>query len=312
MKILIIGGTSFIGPCVIRELLRDSHELTVFSRGRTQCPLPETVTRLIGDRRTLTTHRDTLRQCRPDVVIDTMILTENDAADCCEIFRGYANRLVMISSQDVYRAYGIINGSEAGDIDNRPITEDSPLRSALYPYRRPDTDPSSHLYQYDKIPAEQLVLSETNLEGIVVRLPMVYGPGDRQHRCQAFLKQMADAQPVIPVEEAEAHWRGARGYVDDIAHAIAMTAVRPALPSRVYNVAEADAFSTVEWIRMFGDAFGWQGRITITPPDSDTSISPDSLQHLIVSSDRIRRELAYVEPTSRPERLKRTIEWELL
>ncbi len=312
MKILIIGGTSFIGPCVIRELLRDSHELTVFSRGQTQCPLPESVTHLIGDRRTLKNHRDTLRQCRPDVVIDTMILTENDAADCCEVFRGSAKRLVMISSQDVYRAYGIINGSESGDIDNRPITEDAPLRSTPYPYRQPDTDPSSPLYHYDKIPAERAVLATPDLEGVVLRLPMVYGPGDRQHRCQGFLRQMAQAQPVISLDEAEAHWRGARGYVEDIAHAIAMTAVMPSLPNRIYNVAETEAFSTAEWIRMLGDAFGWQGQVTLTPPPPGTSVSPDSIQHLIVSSDRIRRDLGYTEPTDRSERLKRTIEWELL
>ena len=311
MKILIIGGTSFMGPCVIRELLAHHHDLTVFSRGRTPCQFPENVLRLYGDRRTLADHRDALIAGRPDVVIDTMILTKKDAADCCDVFRGYAKRLVMISSQDVYRAYGIINGSESGDIDNRPITEDSPLRSTMYPYRRPDTDPSSHLYHYDKIPAERVVLAEPDLEGVVLRLPMVYGPGDRQHRCQGFLKLMAVAQPAIPLDEADAQWRGARGYVEDIAHAIAMTAVTSVLPHRVYNVAESETFSTVEWIRMLGDAYGWKGQINLTPPTSGTPVSPDSIQHLIVSSDRIRHDLGYTEPTIRSERLRRTIECEL-
>ena len=50
MKILVIGGTNFIGPCVVRQLLKMGHEVTVFNRGQTQTELPEDVKWIKGDR----------------------------------------------------------------------------------------------------------------------------------------------------------------------------------------------------------------------------------------------------------------------
>ena len=50
MRVLVIGGTNFIGPHVVRALLAAGHEVTVFNRGKTDADLPAAVTRLTGDR----------------------------------------------------------------------------------------------------------------------------------------------------------------------------------------------------------------------------------------------------------------------
>ncbi len=62
--------------------------------------------------------------------------TEADATGLVEAFRGLARRTVVISSADVYRAYGRFIGTESGPIEPTPLTEDSPLRTALFPYRK--------------------------------------------------------------------------------------------------------------------------------------------------------------------------------
>lgn len=49
MRILVIGGTNFIGPHVVRRLVEDDHEVTVFNRGRTESELPRVARHVRGD-----------------------------------------------------------------------------------------------------------------------------------------------------------------------------------------------------------------------------------------------------------------------
>ena len=53
MKILVIGGTNFIGPPVVRRLHAMGHEVTLFHRGKTTANLPKEVNYIQGDRKNL-------------------------------------------------------------------------------------------------------------------------------------------------------------------------------------------------------------------------------------------------------------------
>ena len=50
MRVLIVGGTSFVGRAVAFAALEKGHEVTVINRGQTPSDLPDVVTRLVGDR----------------------------------------------------------------------------------------------------------------------------------------------------------------------------------------------------------------------------------------------------------------------
>ena len=135
MRILIVGGTNFIGPPLVRQLVDRGHEVVVFHRGQTRAELPASVQHLVGDRHQLADHRDAFRRLGPEVVVDMIAYTEDDARGLVETFRGLARRLVVLSSGDVYRAYGRMLGTEPGPIEPTPLAEDAPLRSVLFPYR---------------------------------------------------------------------------------------------------------------------------------------------------------------------------------
>src|SRR5262249_10284904 len=94
---------------------------------------------------------------------------------------------------------------------------------------------------YEKILVEQVVTGDTGLPATVLRLPMVYGPGDEQHRLAPYLKRMMDGGEVILLDEGMARWRCLRGYVEEVAAAIALAVTSPAAAGRVYNVAEPTA-----------------------------------------------------------------------
>src|SRR5207245_5809173 len=128
-------------------------------------------------------------------------MTEADARSLGQTFTGIARRVVVASSVDVYRAYDVLRAKEPGPPDPVPLTEDSPLRGQIYPYRgetlREPDDPARWLDDYDKILVERVVLGEPRLPGTVLRLPMVYGPGDYQHRIFAHPTRMDDRRPAI-------------------------------------------------------------------------------------------------------------------
>jgi hypothetical protein len=82
-----------------------------------------------------------------------------------EIFRGVAERVVVASSIDVYRACGVLHGSEEGPLEPMPLTEDSPLRTRLQTYPAAQVKLLKKLFgwiddEYDKIPVERAILGD--------------------------------------------------------------------------------------------------------------------------------------------------------
>lgn len=309
MRVLVLGGTAFIGPAVVHALAESGHEVALFHRGKTRCDFPFDVLEFLGDRAALEDHAGDLRDFTPDAVVDMMLLTEDDAKRLLEVFRGVAGRVVAVSSMDVYRAYGVLNGKEPGGPDPAPLTEDAPLRTVLYPYR----GMSERLRDYDKILVERVILGDGDLPGAVLRLPMVYGPRDYQHRLYPYLKRMDDGRPAVILSDALASWTTTRAYVEDAGRAVALAAEHPAALGRVYNVGEAAPLTELEWAQRIAAAADWEGRFHVAAESAlPESLRPgmNTAQSLAADTSRIRDELGYSEVVEHEEGLRRTVEWE--
>lgn len=315
MRIVVIGGTRFMGPWVVRRLVDAGHEVTLVHRGRTEAELPENVRHRHAERAELP--RLAAELGAPDVVLDMFAMTERDARTVAAAFTGRAGRLVAISSMDVYRAFGVLIGTEPGPPQAMPLTEESAVRDRLYPYRseprRAPDDPQQWRDDYDKILVERVVLGEPRLPGTVLRLPVVYGPGDYQHRLYPYLHRMDDDRAAIPLDRGAAGWRTARGYVENVAAAIALATTDGRAAGRTYNVGEPEALREEDWVRAIGKAAGWAGEVvTVDAPELRGAAfgSADTVQDLVADSSRIRGELGYAEPVPRDEALARTVAWE--
>ena len=313
MRILIIGGTRFIGPHVVRRLAEMGHEVTVFHRGETRAELPEGVEEIYGDRRDLASFAADFKTTAPDVVLDMIAFTEEDARSLVGVFKGVARRVVVVSSADVYGAYGRLLRLETGAPAALPLNEDAPLRANLYPYRAQAVGPDDFKYHYEKILVERVVMSDDELPGTVLRLPAVYGPGDQQHRLFGYVKRMDDHRPFIMLGEAQARWRWTRGYVENVADAIALALTNDSAAGRVYNVGEREALTEADWVRSIGRAAGWNGdvlTVSVDPLPEHLATNADYAHHLFTDTSRLRAELGYDERVTLAEALRRTIEWE--
>jgi nucleoside-diphosphate-sugar epimerase len=318
MRVLVIGGTGFIGVHVLRELDRRGHEVTVYHRGVHEPDVPAGVRHVRSELAAIPVvdFPAELRGATFDAVVHMVPIGEEDARAAVDVFRGCAGRLVAVSSADVYGAYGRLIGKDseaAAEAGGEPLDEEAPLRHSLYPYGRSVPSPwGGVLRDYEKILVERAVLGERELPGIVLRLPAVYGPGDRQRRFWPWVRRMHEGRPVIVLGARQARWRWTHGYVENVAAAIALAATDGRALGRTYNVGEAETPSVAERVRALGAAAGWDGRVAVVP---DERLPPQLREpfpptvDLALDTTRLRRELGYEEPVGYEEGLARTVAW---
>ena len=318
MKILLIGGNGFLGRPVAERLSEAGHEIVVLHRGNRRCDLPSSVRLMISDAEQLSRHCEALAHLAPDVVVNFILSSGRQAQEMMNALRGIAGRVVAISSMDVYRACGVLHLTESGPLQPVPLTEESELRTKPA-YSSAQMEMGKKIFSwmtddYDKVPVERIVMSDPEVPGTVLRLPMVYGPGDPLHRFLPIVKRIRDGRRKIILQNGCASWRGPKGYIENVVQAIALAAISPRATGRIYNVAEADALTELEWARHLAKEMNWDGEFVVLPKDRVPAHLLDDgnrAQHWVASSERIRQELGYEEKIPRVEAVRRTIQWEL-
>jgi nucleoside-diphosphate-sugar epimerase len=318
MRVLVIGGTGFIGRHILRRLLAHGHQVTVFCRGSVVAGVPEDVRVIVGDRNRLESSAAAFGDLRPDVVVDVIAFTEEQAKGLMATFSRIAKRIVVLSSGDVYLATDLLFRRIQGAVDPTPLNELSPLRDRLFPYRGVPVPPIERFSwdDYDKVLVERNVMANPELPATILRLPMVYGPGDydgQKRRFWPYLKRMDDGRPAIILDQRTARWRAPWGYVEDVAEGVGLAVEKDRAAGQVYNVGEADGLDLQGWVRELSAVVGWRGRIMVVDEQCPAPNLPRSLnldQNLDMDTTKIRSDLNYHETMSRRETLERTVTWD--
>src|SRR5690606_8804199 len=134
MRVLVIGGTLFLGRRVVERLHARGDEVLLVHRSRSEPADWLPVEHLLSDRHDLAQHRDRIRDFAPDAVVDSCALTGAGVDAVLPVLPEVPT--VVLSSQDVYQAHAALL---AGRCDSPvPLTEDSELRHNRYPYRGAD------------------------------------------------------------------------------------------------------------------------------------------------------------------------------
>lgn len=313
-RIMVLGAGGFIGPAVVRRAIAQGHEVIAVSRRGAAVAAEAKALRL--DRKDSDAVAACVRAHRPRAIIDLLAYTTEDSLPLFAKLEGQGARYVMASSGDVYRQYDLLHRRDVGD-PLPDLTEEAPLRTRPYPYRsdppRAAADPDAWMDKYDKIPIERALAARRDLSWSILRLPMVYGPGDRNRRFSWALGPMLSGAGALKVDAEWAAWRTSLGFVDDVAEALVLAAVHPKADDRIVNVGPQEVISNQAWAQRLAAALQWKGELQLVTRKDAPEPARRRLDQLDLSvpfalnSNAIREAVGYSEVTSWQDALAATI-----
>ena len=302
MRVLIVGGTRFIGRRIAAELMARGDDVIVVHRGESEPAELGGCTHLHADRSALAGRSGQLRALRPDAVIDTRAMTKADAEAALPHLPDA--HLVLLSSIDVYRAYELLLAGQGGE--PVPLTEESPVRQGRYPLRGLLPGLGDN---YDKLDVEPDYLARG---GTILRLAMIYGEHDGQRREEFILRRVRAGRRRIPVGPGTS--LDTRCYVGDVAAAVLAALDRPAAAAgQVFNVGDPATDTVRVYAGRILAAAGHEAEL-VTVPDR---VVPDDLeatrsipQHFLIDSRKAVTLLGW-RPTDPAETVPVSVRWHL-
>jgi nucleoside-diphosphate-sugar epimerase len=188
MKVLVLGGTRFVGKRVVHLLANEGHEVTVASRGKTMVSFPSNVRRMKLDRASRDSMAAALQNSQWDIVYDQICFYADDAASAVEVLAGKTGRYILCSSAAVYT-----NPLDAGEDAFDPSK-----------YFIRTVDRSNTSYAEGKRQAEAVIFQRANFPAAAVRFPLILGPDDYTKRLSTQVQRIANNDPVnVKNPEAE-------------------------------------------------------------------------------------------------------------
>jgi len=168
LRILILGGTGFIGPHQVRAALERGHEVTLFNRGRTNAQMFPEVEKLRGDRNG---DLEALSGRSWDVVIDNSTARPDWVTLSAEQLRESVDRYYYVSSRSAYASYTTV-----------PMTAAEPT----FTYETAGVDPGTARddlpYGLAKAESERAAMEAFPDRTGVFRPGLIIGPGDPTDR----------------------------------------------------------------------------------------------------------------------------------
>lgn len=235
MKILVLGGTSFVGRTIVEDLLAHGHEPTVFNRGRTGTDLFPGLERLLGDRDV--DHYEALTGRSWDAVIDVCGYIPRHVEQALGALEDRFGRYVFISSGMVYDHMALTGA----------ITESSPR---LPPRQGPgglDDDSYGPL----KVACEDALSAQLGERLSIVRPGWVVGPHEKAGLLTYWVRRAAGTHPIAvpdrldrPVQVID---------VRDLARLVVLL-VEHDQPGPFNAVGPTPGVSFVELVKTCGDA----------------------------------------------------------
>lgn len=188
MKILVMGGTRFMGVHLVKALINDGHQVTIATRGKAKVTFDDRVRHIIVDRSNREEMSEIFRGQSYDVICDNIAYCSNDVRNLLEAIK--CERYILISSASVYPVLGIDTVEE----DFNPILHSLVwCERADYPYDEVKRQAECALFQkFSEIPA------------VAVRFPYVLGEDDYTKRLYFYVEHILNDIPMhVDNPEAE-------------------------------------------------------------------------------------------------------------
>lgn len=304
MKVVVIGGTKFVGPAAVDRLVGYGHEVAVAHSGAHEHPAVDAVEHLHGDREALLFRGGPVDAWRPDAVVDTFpggaTAEKSEQLAACATRTGA--RIVAISSVDVYQhgvdsGMGDGSGSLALTVDPIPLREDARRRVGPYPGAAPE---------HDNVAMED-GLARAGCAAAVLRPGAIYGPHPSA-REWTLVRKVALGERDLPLPDGGVQLFH-RVALDRLSRAIAAAVERPTDAPWACNVVDPYDRDYSGLARRIGEILDWDWEPRQVRFSED--VHPWQTSHPILVSDRRPRDdLGVTSDQPDPdEALRETVEW---
>lgn len=304
MHFVLIGGTRFVGPAVLRHAKEQNHRVTVAHSGTHEIPDLPDVEHLHGTRAELLAPGGAIERARPDVLVDTFAggATAEKAmsvAICAR--RAGARKIVAVSSIDVYRYLveaGIGDGSGQSLLPDTPLplTESAPTRTSPYPGAPPDHDNA----------AMETALRDSGCDVAVLRPGAIYGPNDPRSRAWPLIRKIRSG-----VRRLELPDRGVQVFhqvaLDRVARSVVAAAERAPRGFWACNVVDPYTWTYAGLAAVIGRMFDWEWEPVVVPFAAVDH--PYKVSSPVLVSDRRLREVLGVHEPDPLQALEEAVRW---
>lgn len=262
MRVLVTGATGFVGKALVTELVADHHHVVAALRKQsTELPM-EVEQKLIGDLSSLsepTTIIDTFDNI--EVVIHTAArvhIMKDDAADPLDEFRKVnvegTEQLARQAAKAGVRRFIFLSSIKVNgeSTDNRS------------PFRETDEPAPEDAYGLSKLEAEQAlfeVARSTSMEVVIIRPPLVYGPGVKAN----FASMIKFIKKGLPLPFGSVSNQRSILAIDNLINFIKCCMVHPAAANQVFLIADGMDVSTTELLQKIAKAFQQSSRLIPVP-----------------------------------------------
>lgn len=300
MKVLIIGGTRFIGPHIIRELLAAGHQVVALNRGKSPAPLPPEVERITCDKADRDRFRAALVEAKPDACIDTC-LQADDLEVACEVLSGRLRQFIHTGSTGVYTP-----------MQRLPAREDDPIR--IVP----------GITFEEKWAQDQVLLrwrDERDFPATIIRPTNVFGPGAVPldlwgWRTPAFFQRVADSRPLTLPNDGRALIQPVD--VEDLASAFSLALATERSIGQIYNISSECALMHKEYLAVIMELLASNSEVDYLPMAElierysdkvDVSALRFHCEHMLACIRKASAELGYHPRIDVREGMRRSLRW---
>lgn len=301
MRVLVLGGSVFVGRRLVRALVDAGNEVWVLNRGRTATSLPASVSQLVADRTDAASMRAALAGTQWDALYDVsgfvMAAGGSDFESLLDLVDGSVGTYVYVSSIMAY---------DQSLVGVFPWTEDLPAN--------PEGTSS---YGGFKAMAERALLerhARTGLPVSVVRPAAIYGPDNNIYDMETpmFLRLLRGLPILVPHGGLVA---GSYGHVDDLCALMMTLPGCPAAYGEIFN-ATTDGITVKRYIDTLAEVVGMEANV-VRVPDSQLGLITTAVfghlfgaaHHSVLSTDKVQRITGFQPQFDLRRGHKHTYEW---
>jgi nucleoside-diphosphate-sugar epimerase len=232
MRVLVIGGSGFVGTTVVPTLQQFGVCVTVLNRGTRSTPGAR---QLIADRNDRSKMIDLANSIgRYDAVIDTSSYSKDQTAIAWEAFNRKTDRWIHLGSASVYKETQGRLPSEVDAIGGAEVWES---------------------YGRDKSDADNFLLEHAQQASVtILRPPYLYGPHNDNDRESFVWSRLLRGRPVLMPGDGQTQLQFL--HVQDLANTMYAICKNSPSESTVFNIASPEILTFESWIALLADVSG--------------------------------------------------------